>query len=144
MIKTLLMAAATSAVLLLANADNAQAQLYSGSQAYGYGYGILSSPYALSRVPEPPYFALHPPVYYSQPVARTYGYSPFAYPGSVRTPDVHVEMPAAKMLKNPHVTPTTAKPKKTLDLNLTKVIEPMEVLNPFVNQAKTKMVSIEE
>jgi len=25
-----------------------------------------------------PYFALHPPVYYSHPVPRTYGYSPFA------------------------------------------------------------------
>ena len=35
-----------------------------------------------------PYFALHPPVYYSTPVPRTYGYSPFAYPGNYRTPDV--------------------------------------------------------
>ena len=25
-----------------------------------------------------PYFALHPPVYYSLPVPRTYGYSPFS------------------------------------------------------------------
>jgi hypothetical protein len=33
-----------------------------------------------------PYFALHPPVYYSYRVARTYGYSPFAYPPGVMTP----------------------------------------------------------
>jgi hypothetical protein len=25
-----------------------------------------------------PHFALHPPVYYSRPVPRTYGYTPFA------------------------------------------------------------------
>ncbi len=34
-----------------------------------------------------PYFALHPPVYYSYPVPRTYGYSPFAYPPGVMTPE---------------------------------------------------------
>src|ERR1700742_789907 len=38
-----------------------------------------------------PYYALHPPVYYSYPVPRTYGYSPFAYPPSVMTPDVVFE-----------------------------------------------------
>src|SRR5436305_2234169 len=38
-----------------------------------------------------PYFALHPPVYYSYPVPRTYGYSPFAYGPEVMTPDVGIE-----------------------------------------------------
>jgi hypothetical protein len=33
-----------------------------------------------------PYFSLYPPVYYSYRVARTYGYSPFAYPPGVLTP----------------------------------------------------------
>ena len=37
-------------------------------------------------VDTPPYFAVHPPVYYSYMVARTYGYSPFAYPPGVLTP----------------------------------------------------------
>ena len=147
MIKTFFVAAATFAVLLIANADSVQAQGYLGTPGYGayggYGFGILSSPYALGRIPEPPYFALHPPVYYSQPVARTYGYSPFAYPGSVRTPEVHVEMPSAKMLTNPHVTPTKATPKKEFDANLTKIIAPQEIVNPFVKQAKTQMVSFE-
>src|SRR5262245_27891802 len=34
-----------------------------------------------------PFYALHPPVYYSYPVPRTYGYSPFAYGPWTMTPD---------------------------------------------------------
>lgn len=58
-----------------------------GCGAYGYGFfpwfGYGNSgpaAYALGNIPAPPYFALHPPVYYSQPVARPYGHSPFACP----------------------------------------------------------------
>jgi len=58
------------------------------------------SPYSLGQVPVPPYFALHPPVYYSVPVPRTYGYSPHAYPGSTATPEV---VQAANLIVNPHV-----------------------------------------
>lgn len=47
---------------------------YGGCGFGGYGYG----PYALGNVPTPPYFALHPPVYYGQVIHRTYGRSPFA------------------------------------------------------------------
>lgn len=130
------------AMLLVSAAEPVQAQGYVGSGigcgfgAVGYGsFGQLGSPYALGRIPVPPYFALHPPVYYSQPVARTYGYSPFAYPGSVRTPEV-VSAPTAKVITNPHVTPTKGE-KKKVDLNLAQ----LEILNPYVTQA-TKMVSV--
>ena len=146
MIKTSLLAAAAFAVLLIAQPEEAQAQyLGSNNCCGGLSHGILSSPYALSRVPDPPYFAIHPPVYYSHAVPRTYGYSPYAYPGSVRTPEVKVEAPAAKMVKNPYATPAAAKPKKSIDLkSMTKSSGPLEVLNPFVNSATTKMVSVEQ
>lgn len=57
----------------------------SGGFAYapawlGYGY---PSTYVTEAVP---YYSLYPPVYYSCRVARTYGYSPFAYPPGVMTP----------------------------------------------------------
>lgn len=56
-----------------------------GPGAYGLGffnYGDLwNQGYRV------PYYALFPPVYYSYPVARTYGYSPFAYPPGTITPD---------------------------------------------------------
>lgn len=148
MIKTSLLATATFAVLLITQIDQVQAQIGNpfGNPCCGQ-YGILSSPYALSRVPEPPYFALHPPVYYSHAVPRTYGHSPFAYPGSVRTPDVNMDAPSARVLKNPYVTPTKSdkvnKPKINLK-DVTKAVEPLEIINPFVDPAKTKMVSVEE
>ena len=55
-----------------------------------------------------PYFALHPPVYYSYPVPRTYGYSPFAYPPYVMTPEIVMRSAAAEII-NPHVPSTKQK-----------------------------------
>jgi hypothetical protein len=69
---------------------------------YGWnGRDSYYSLYALYRdglIPIPPYFALHPPVYYSYPVPRPYGYSPFAYPGWVRTPDVPAPLQPATVV----------------------------------------------
>src|SRR5436305_15351376 len=62
-----------------------------------------------------PYFALHPPVYYSYPVARTYGYSPFAYPFGSPTPEIE-----------------WAPPKEE------KKSEPKTTLNPFTRETSAK------
>ena len=64
------------------------------------GWGCRSySVYTQDRLP---YFAQHPPVYYSYVVPRPYGYSPYAYPRTVMTPE---RPPAAKpaTLFNPFV-----------------------------------------
>lgn len=134
------MAVVAFGLLLMGAAQPAQAQC--GAVGYGGigGYGLLGlngSAYRSGRVPTPPYFALHPPVYYSQPMHRTYGYSPFAYPGTVKTPEAP---PKAAMISNPHVQPVKqdAKPKLNLQ-NLTQ----LEVSNPFFMPA-TKMVSVEK
>ena len=34
-----------------------------GGNGYGWGLGFYGSPYLSGRIPTPPYFALHPPVY---------------------------------------------------------------------------------
>jgi len=73
---------------------------YNGYNGYN-GVGVYSI-YDQDRLP---YFALHPPVYYSKPVPRTFGYSPFAYPGWVPTPA------------------------------LPQSYEPVTVVNPYVDQA---------
>lgn len=57
-----------------------------------------------------PHFALYPPVYYSDVVPRTYGYSPFAYPPYVQTPEVVPAPPVT--ISNPYV-PTPANPVKS-------------------------------
>lgn len=63
-----------------ANAQDGVAYPYGGCW-FWYGYDSV----AYSSLPLP-YYSLHPPVYYSYRVARTYGYSPFAYPPGVMTP----------------------------------------------------------
>lgn len=128
------------AFLLVSAAEPVQAQCgvlgYGGIGSYGF-FGLNGPAYSSGRIPTPPYFALHPPVYYSQPVARTYGHSPFAYPGTHVTPDA---APKAAMISNPHVTPV--KNEKEPKLNL-KNLTQLEVRNPFVKQTETKMVSYE-
>jgi hypothetical protein len=84
--------------------------------------------YANRQIPVPPYYALHPPVYYSYPVPRPYGYSPFAYPGSVPTPDVLAPQPAT--ILNPFVEPREEGPEIEPSSDQTAGA-PQMVLNPF-------------
>lgn len=73
----------------------------------------------------PPYFALHPPVYYGRRVVRTYGYRPFACP-----PDflpIHPE-PCAVVVRNIYATPSG-------DLSeVQQGRQPLRIANPFVDQ----------
>jgi len=74
-----------------------------------------------------PYFAMHPPVYYSVPVPRTYGYSPFAYPGDVPTPEVQFGLPPETIV-NPHAQPAQAEsPAPDQSAHA-----PLRIANPFV------------
>ncbi|MFO0912976.1 MAG: hypothetical protein U0795_08460 [Pirellulales bacterium] len=82
-----------------------------------------TSPYSV------PYYALHPPVYLSHPVPRTFGYSPFAYPGFYRTPEVVEAEP--EMIENPHV----EQPAENKPTSHKTAAAPLEVLNPYVDSA---------
>ncbi len=101
----------------------------------GYGYGYRSI-YSMDSIP---YFAMHPPVYYSYPVPRTYGYSPFAYPPGVMTPEVSVQVaPAPKMMSNPHVPKASvASPDRTAS----RKVQPQLMINPYVDRAATASVA---
>jgi len=73
-----------------------------------------------------PYFALHPPVYYSYPVPRTYGYSPYAYPPGTMTPQV--SKPEPVMIHNRFV-PSKATDQPKHD----RVAQaPLRITNPYV------------
>jgi hypothetical protein len=131
MIRNLLLASLAAGLFVLVG-QTASAQ-YGGFPFGGYGYNTgYGLPYWTTSVPTPPYYALHPPVYYSVPVPRTYGYSPFAYPGCVMTPEV--VMPRAETIINPHVQPLplpkdgAPKEKKTSG----KVaVQPQVIVNPY-------------
>ena len=104
-----------------------------GGYGYGCGYGYLYD----NLRDEVPYFAAYPPVYYSYPVPRTYGYSPFAYPPGVMTPEV-IETVEPAIIENPHVESSAPKPKaepaekKETTVAKPQGSEPLVILNPFV------------
>jgi hypothetical protein len=79
---------------------------YGGWGGWGGGYWDIGRLYSVLSQ-NVPYYAAFPPVYYSVPVARTYGYSPFAYPPGVMTPDV------------------------------VAAIEPQEIVNPYIEDVET-------
>ena len=88
-------------MFFLAGANRAEANggCYGcGGLGYGYGVGLLYNSLDFNV----PYYAAHPPVYYSYPVPRTYGHSPFAYPPHFRTPDMF-GMVDPVIIENPHV-----------------------------------------
>src|SRR4051794_30986147 len=83
MLRRVLPALALLAVLALQSSASAQW----GCGGYGtnyFGYGLQSGWYTGVQGRMPPYFALHPPVYYSGQIVRIpYGASPFANPWGV-------------------------------------------------------------
>jgi hypothetical protein len=85
-----------------------------------------------------PYFALHPPVYYSEPVPRTYGYSPFAYPPGTMTPEIVGEAQPVT-INNPYApatTPAKAEVKPSdRSASASPAPEPLVIVNPFVSPA---------
>lgn len=105
---------------------------YGGGVPYLPGLGQSILPYTLGHVPVPPYFALHPPVYYSVPVPRTYGHSPFAYPGTYRTPDIEIIEP--EEIVNPHVEPTSRPLQAETEAKTALFVAPETIYNPFVDQ----------
>jgi hypothetical protein len=113
-----------------ASANSASAQVW----AYG---GTLGWPLHFYQNEHLPYFSLYPPVYYSMPVPRTYGWSPFAYPPGVMTPEVAECDP--QVIENPHVE-SSAQPKRgvirkqpPVDRSAS-IVRPRLIVNPFVDQ----------
>lgn len=75
----------------------------------------------------PPYFATHPPVYYSYRVARTRGCSPFAYASGDLIPSIN--RPRAVVVRNFYVTPSGDLRKLQREGR-----QPLRIANPFVEQ----------
>ena len=85
---------------------------YGGLGYGGLGYGCCA--YGPNLPSPAPYFAIHPPVYYSHPVAVPYGYSPFPNPPGL----VMYGGTAA----DPQTSPTTHS-------------TPLRITNPYVSQS---------
>ncbi len=97
----LLAAVATCGIF---SSSTANAYWWTGA---GVGIGQLYQSLDYPTERRVPYFAAHPPVYYSTPVPRTYGYSPFAYTPDTRTPDVVGNCPQPVEILNPYAPSST-------------------------------------
>jgi hypothetical protein len=94
----------------------------------GFYPGLQYSIYGQDYIP---YFSRHPPVYYSYPVPRTYGWSPYAYPPGTLTPELS-SVPEPLTVVNPHV--ERARKSESTSERTAKV-EPLRIRNPYVEEA---------
>ena len=135
--------------LSVASAGDAQAQcgVHGGYGYGGYGFGFGFDVGRLYRVlgQNVPYYAAFPPVYYSAPIPRTYGYSPFAYPPGTPTPELGLPTVAAKEIVNPYVPASTVAETEEAD-KVTKgdsTPEPLAIVNPYVNSQLADVYDLE-
>lgn len=125
------------AVALLVSLAGSSAQAQGWGYGNGFGFnGFAAYPYNSTQTI--PYYALYPPVYYSAPIPRTYGYSPFAYPACVMTPDLQTSA-VGEEIPNPYVPENgkdggKAKAKATAEAKVTVV--PAVIYNPYVQETQ--------
>ena len=127
-----------SVVLLAASLQASQASAQIGAGAYGLGFFNYSQ-YGNGGNYRIPYYALFPPVYYSYPVARTYGYSPFAYPPGTITPAAPPKVAAVDYI-NPFVYETGRDGATPAPVGKAEAVDPTASLprmyyNPYVQTA---------
>lgn len=112
--------------VVLASASAVYAQPGLPGPYLGAYYGVPWLDFRFYSQAPVPHFALYPPVYYSVPVARTYGYSPFAYPPGVMTPEIC--LPEVK------VVPSRGGSTKPASKQPGVAVAPLRLVNPYVAQ----------
>ena len=135
------------AVVFFASNSQSQAQGLGRAQFHAglYGaYGWHDSLYARGYVPIPPYFALHPPVYYGERYTRPYGASPFAAKSQLQQNDnyrhrIRTDFVPMK-IDNPYcptckVNPTPAKAK----INSRTAAAPQMIENPYYKAGRSSV-----
>jgi hypothetical protein len=123
-------------ILCLISCQSASAGYYDFCSPWaGYGYGgYYRTGYSLDY---PPYFAMHPPVYYSYPIPRTYGDSPFPYPPGLTAFQADSTLPQPQIIKNEHV--DDGNPSNDQQQYQTRM--PLRIHNPFVEQSDDSNMS---
>jgi hypothetical protein len=123
-------------------AGNANAQC-GGGFGGGYGYWDIGRLYQVLS-DNVPYYSAFPPVYYSMPVPRTYGYSPFAYPPGVMTPEI-VDVAGPAEIINPHIEPASLEGGPVAKDKVTQAAsqpEALVVTNPFVSDSLVRTAAL--
>src|SRR5262245_15555793 len=111
-----------------------------GPYCGGWGGWGINYPFGLygSRINDVPYFSMFPPVYYSVPIPRTYGWSPFAYPPGTMTPEI--EPPLPQDMTNPYVPQDKEQSKSAKPIAVRtasyRAPVPQVLINPHMATAK--------
>jgi hypothetical protein len=121
---------------------------FGGGYLGGTGGSTLFDLYRTDQIPVPPYYSLHPPVYYNGIDYQRYGTSPFAYPYTWwqqygygyngGPPPFSGSGPTAaccgEMIDNSHATEKLEEVKpEAADTSLNRTAKAqLEILNPFV------------
>ena len=131
--RALVLAAAFTCGLMTSSSAHAQ---YGGPFGYG-GYWDVGRLYRV-LANNVPYYSAFPPVYYSYPVPRPYGFSPFAYLPHVQTPSIG-ECAQPEEITNPYAPSSDADAEETAAEKTTALPSrsvPLVVFNPYVTSAK--------
>ena len=132
----------SAAFSLVFAAPSAQA---SDPFAFQFGYTLGYQNSFRNRLPTPPYFAIHPPVYYGQRYARPYGESPFAAFSQLRSSADYYAVPKdtpfrTRSVVNSHV--EHAMPQQPVSEPVAQAIkEPgrtVVIINPFAQEQVAK------
>lgn len=142
MIKNIALTMFLGAVAFLTLESNVHAQIRQlGSPLGQLPIAVLRTGGGISN-PDPPYFAVHPPVYYNRVVSRAYGISPFAAPAGVMPVENSIAGPPKTVL-NPFFKPNPKSVLKTTESDSQKIrgskIAPNQlsrIINPFFSQPK--------
>ena len=124
-----LLAALGGGTLSSANASDHWYGHYAGWYQSPFGYPA----YRLGNIPTPPYYAIHPPVYYGKRVGMPYGNSPYTRPPRpvVRVSPQPQKQQQARglMIENPFVE-QKKKAKKSKKRSVS--FNPKIIVNPYV------------
>jgi hypothetical protein len=146
-LRYLLPAAAVLSLGLWANSASAQCGGFGGYDGFTGSFGTLNAYgsggtlYGSGYIPVPPYFSIHPPVYYSHQYYRPYGWTPFAQPSYM---GAAVLRPEPRMVVNQYVKKSTKDAARPADNTAKAEV----IVNPFYVKQETtsqgRLVSAEQ
>ena len=130
MVRTVLLGIVAALALAAAPTSAEADDCGCGYGGYGGYYGYWNTPFAYNQGSAyvPPYYAIHPPVYYSpQIIARPYGTSPYAWPATYMPP-----APPAKpmVIMNAHVKNADSRVAEAKP-QMIEGVQPEQINNPY-------------
>ena len=120
-----------------------------GNLALAYLYGYNAHVQTQSFGPAPPYFAIHPPVYYGQRYYRPYGASPYAaWPQLQANPDYAPRAGSqptsgGMIITNPHFAESVV-PAVVEKPVSNRVVEPLIIDNPYFQAQETQYTATKQ